>query len=291
MFAKIKKGAPWWVKIGAKIVLARLPISYRFWQSVGLFRHGFMDAANYALNVFDTHVARAGLRYEDLKGKTVLEIGPGDSVATAIIACAYGAESILIDSGPWAKDSALSYVGLVRLLSERGLDVPQISGDENLVDILNKFRGRYIPAGIRGWAEIEDGKVDFVFSQAVLEHVRKSEFLETQKECWRVMANGAIASHRVDLRDHLGGSLDNLRFSEKLWESDFFVRSGFYTNRIQKNQMIRFFVEAGFECEVIGESHWDQLPTSKRKMNNAFHNIPDEELCVSGFDVLLKKTT
>ena len=47
---------PWWFKVFAKIILSRVPIGYGFWQSLGLFRHGDMDQASYALNVFNEHV-------------------------------------------------------------------------------------------------------------------------------------------------------------------------------------------------------------------------------------------
>jgi hypothetical protein len=66
-------------------------------------------------------------------------------------------------------------------------------------------------------------------------------------ECRRVLSDTGVASHSVDLKDHLEGGLNNLRFSEKLWESDFFVNSGFYTNRIQFYEMLNHFKEPGSE--------------------------------------------
>ena len=59
---------PWWVKVAAKIVLGRLPARYSVWQQLGLFRHGQMDRADYALNVFNLHVKRCGLQ-GNLTGK------------------------------------------------------------------------------------------------------------------------------------------------------------------------------------------------------------------------------
>lgn len=85
MIGAIKRHLPWWAKIGAKLVLSRVPAAYAVWQQMGLFRHGHMDTAQYALGVFSSHVQRAGLG-GGLAGKTVLELGPGDSVATALIA-------------------------------------------------------------------------------------------------------------------------------------------------------------------------------------------------------------
>ena len=98
---------PWWGKIGAKIVLSRLPFGYGLWQRLGLFRHGDMDTASYALSVFDTHVERAGLRGA-LAGRTIVELGPGDGLATAVIAASYGARAILVDTGDYANKDLTS---------------------------------------------------------------------------------------------------------------------------------------------------------------------------------------
>lgn len=48
-----------------------------------------MEQAAYAIDVFDEHVARAGLTGM-LQGKVVLELG-ADSIATVLVAATYGA--------------------------------------------------------------------------------------------------------------------------------------------------------------------------------------------------------
>ena len=109
------------------------------------------------------------------------------------------------------------------------------------------------------------------------------------KECERVLTPDGVASHRVDLKDHLGGSLNNLRFSERVWESDFFVQSGFYTNRIRFSNMIALFDEAGFIVDTSETRRWDQLPLNKNALSDDFSSLPENELIVSGFDILLRK--
>ena len=77
----------WALKIAAKLLVARLPVPYAFWKSVGVFRHGRMDAADYPLKIFKLHLQRAypqGLPPRS----AILELGPGDSIASAVIACA-----------------------------------------------------------------------------------------------------------------------------------------------------------------------------------------------------------
>lgn len=277
---------PWQSKILAKIVLSRLPYSYSFWQRLGLFRHGHMDTSQYAISVFNSHVERAGLTGK-LSGKTILELGPGDSIATAIIATAQDARVILVDAGAFARTDISPYLELQRAISDKGYLSPDLTGCRSIQDILSICSVSYLTEGLKSLNKIENDTVDFIFSQAVLEHIRRGEFAETMKQCHRILKPEGICSHRVDLRDHLGGALNNLRFSTHIWESEFFASSGFYTNRIQYSQMLQLFVDAGFSIEVTDTRRWETLPTARKKLAREFREISDDELCISGFDVLL----
>lgn len=278
---------PWWAKIAAKIVFSRLPTGYALWQRLGSFRHGAMDDAGYACSVFESHVRASGLHGE-LAGRRILELGPGDSVATAVIASAHGARAVLVDAGRFAQAAPASYAGLVAHLRERGLEAPDISRCRDLDELLAACGARYLTGGLRSLQGIESSSVDLIFSQAVLEHVRRNEFLQTQRECARILSAGGVCSHRVDLRDHLDGRLNNLRFPERVWESAFFVNSGFYTNRIQFDAMLAMFEQAGFAVHVSEVRRWESLPIARAKLAAAFRGIPDRTLSVCGFDVVLR---
>ncbi len=278
---------PWWVKIGAKIVLSRLPFGYGIWQKLGLFRHGSMDKGGYARGVFNQHIARAGLD-GSLAGKTILELGPGDGVATALLAACHGARCILLDAGTFASKDLTVYQKLANDLSTAGFSPPDLSCAATLQDVLAACGAVYLTEGLTSFSHIETGSVDLIFSQAVLEHVRKHEFAETMRECRRVLSPNGVASHQVDLKDHLGGGLNNLRFNEKIWESDFFVQSGFYTNRIRYSEMLKLFKDAGFSVNVLDAARWDKLPIGRSALNVNFAKLPDDELKVKVFDVLLR---
>jgi SAM-dependent methyltransferase len=285
-FLKINK-IPWWGKILTKLLLSRLPFGYSVWQRLGLFRHGDMDSSDYAIQVFNSHLNKSGF-VGMLKGKTVLELGPGDSIATAIIAAAHGAQAILLDTGAFARLEVVPYFALLRDLRERGLTVPNLEGCTNLEMILERCNARYLIKGLESFEDIPDNSVDLIFSQAVLEHVRKKDFFSTQIECRRVLKPNGICSHQVDLRDHLGGGLNNLRFTSKVWESDFFSKSGFYTNRIGCGEMIDICHKAKFTVDVHILSKWDSLPIARKELSNEFKSICDAELCISIFDIILR---
>jgi hypothetical protein len=135
MSTMIKQHMPWWAKIAAKLVLSRFSLSYCVWQKLDLFRHGCMDSPSYALGVFEAHVARAGL-LDRLQNMTILEMGPGDSIATSIIAKCHGARAILLDVGHFARKDLRPYLALCELLRARGLEPPDLSSANTLQDVL-----------------------------------------------------------------------------------------------------------------------------------------------------------
>ena len=59
-----RKCLPWWFRIGAKIVLACLPIPYFFWKRIRLFEHGDMDQPEKAYAVFIEHARTGGVLIE-----------------------------------------------------------------------------------------------------------------------------------------------------------------------------------------------------------------------------------
>lgn len=218
---------PWWLKIALKIFLSRIPINYNFWRRLGIFRHGYMARPNYGFDVFKNHLRESGLNKDELHEKVILELGPGDSIATAIIAASYGAKAILVDVGKFATNDMSRYKSIVSFLKKNGLNPPDISSSKTIEDILLACNAKYLTEGFESLSFVKNNSIDLIFSQAVLEHIRKKDFSNSMRENHRVLVHGGVASHWVDLKDHLGGSFNNLRFNEGIWESNFFQVLGF----------------------------------------------------------------
>jgi SAM-dependent methyltransferase len=286
----IKQLLPWWARMGAKIVMSRLPVGYGVWKRLGLFVHGDMDQPKRAMDTFLMHANTAGVMpIADKPDFAILELGPGDSVFTALIAKSLGASrSWLVDAGPFATRDIQAYKTMAEYLRTQGLDFSW-PGVNEFNALLAACSSTYLTSGVASLAEIPDSSIDFCFSNAVLEHIPKADFSRLAFELNRVLKPEGVCVHCVDLKDHLGGGLNNLRFSAATWESRLFRSSGFYTNRIRFAEMLALFEQSGFSCNVPRKVIWDCLPIDRNKLAIEFRSLPDEELCVSGFDVVLRK--
>lgn len=284
MIRALKRQVPWWVKLSAKLVLARVPLTYAIWRRVGIFEHGAMLDSAYAIGVFEKHFELVSGDWTP--GAALLELGPGDSLATALIARSHGVDRTwLVDAGRFASPDVAAYRDLASRLAN-GQPAPSFA---SLDDLLTWSHCTYLVDGLKSMAEIPADSVRFAFSQAVLEHVRRDEFDATLRELFRVMQPGALTSHVVDLQDHLANSLNSLRFSRGRWESRLFASSGFYTNRLRMSQIVERFRAAGFEVQQVKPERWPAVPLSRQKLDPEFAAMPDDELSVLGFTIVARK--
>ncbi len=295
-----RQRVPWWLRIGAKIVLARLPIPYSFWKHLRLFEHGDMNQPQKALATFLEHAQTAGVLHEEFAlpylsvdgDFSVLELGPGDSIFSAAIARSLNASSVcLVDVGAFATIDMTAYSSMFSFLRQKGFTLPFKKDPNTITDILKECNCQYLTDGIRSLEQLPSESVDYCFSNAVLEHIPKHDFPIMAHELFRIVKPGGVCVHRVDLKDHLGGGLNNLRFSESIWEGALFSRSGFYTNRIRFKEMLTIFTEAGFTYTLPRVLRWESLPIARTEVNGAFSQLIDDDLLVSGFDVVLTKSS
>ena len=288
----VKKIVPWWSKILVKLIISRLPIKYNFWKRIGLIEHGAMEEPSYAYGVFHQHFARFQRHCEqnNLPNKRFvsLELGPGDSLFSAMINKALGGSvSYLIDVGYFAVQDIQKYQAMANFLAQEGLHTLDIHHLQHIDEILDYCCANYLTSGLESLKKIPDKSVNFIWSHGVLELVRRTEFFDTLRELRRIIRDDGVCSHLIPLVNSLG-ELNSLRFPEFIWESDFMAQSGFYANRIQYSQMLELFRKAGFDVEVVEVNHWKELPTPKSKLSKEFRDIPNNELRISSFSVILK---
>jgi hypothetical protein len=295
----MKKFIPWWFRIAIKILLSRLPLNYRFWKSLKLFEHGDMHLPERAVDTLFLHANSAGVldcsirgckfKKTDEGGFNVLELGPGDSLYSGLISFSLGASHTwLVDTGRFAATDLQSYIRMRDYLVNIGYSLACLDASNSFSDYLSITKTSYLTEGIKSLSRIPDSSIDFCFSNAVLEHINADDFDLLISEMRRILKPTSTSCHRVDLKDHLGGGLNNLRFSRRVWEGSLFKSSGFYTNRIRYNSYVTMFSSSGFCVETPRVERWNEIPIARRSLDAEFKNIPNDDLLVSGFDMVLK---
>ena len=280
----------WPAKIAAKMALSRLPVSNDIWRKLGLFRLGKMDTAQHAHKIFTIHRECALEGGKVLQpGFVVMELGPGDSIASAILASGVGAEKVyLSDVGSFANKDAVLYKNMSRIWREQRIEVPNLDSAQKFEDILKVCRAQYLSNGLDGLKSIPSRSVDFIWSHSVIEHIRLRDFQETLNQLARIIKLDGIMSHSIDLKDHLSQSLNNLRFSQSIWEKEFFARSGFYTNRLRASQIVAAMETAGFESVSVRAGRWPSLPLSRRALAPEFRNLSEDDLFIRTLHLIMK---
>jgi hypothetical protein len=282
-----KQFVPWQLKIALKLLLSRIPFNYRLWKKIGIFRLGKMEHPEYAVKVFRRHFDAANFTRKS-GGFTTLELGPGDSLSSALVAHAFGAKrTYLVDVGPFASADLGSYRLLASHLKGLGLQPPNLDNCSTVDQFMAACSVEYLTEGVASLRKIPSASADFVWSHSVLGQVRRHDFLPMLMELRRIQRADGAGSHFTGLGDVLGGNLNDLRFSDQIWESPLMANSGFYTNRIRYRELLGLFRSAGFEPKVLRLARWDTLPTPRHKMAPQFAALPEEDLQVSDLDVAL----
>lgn len=280
----------WFLKIIIKIFLSRLNIPYSFWKKINIFKHGQMESFYYSKKIFEGHY-RDMSQINKINNPVIMELGPGDSLLSMVYSRKYSNEKFyFIDVGDFATRNFNLYFQLHKNLEKENFYLKHLKEPfKNFGDLLYFYNAEYLTSGIESLKKIDDNSVDYIFSHSVLEHVRKYEMYKLVKEMYRVLRPNGVISHNINYKDHLAESLNNLRFSEKLWESNLFAKSGFYTNRIPAVEMHKLFRKNGFVLvrEYFGK--WNRLPLKRQFINSIFNKYTDKDLSIPTSSFLAKK--
>jgi SAM-dependent methyltransferase len=252
-----------------------------------------MDNPSYCHEVYLRHYERAvELSGFDKSNYVVLELGPGDSIGTAVFAHIFGARTItLVDSCSAAEESPENCEKFTKYLKYKFGHAFGLEGLRTTREVLRSCNATYLTNGLQSLRKIENNSVDFIFSHAVLEHIKRNEFQEHVSQLTRILRPRGIMSHRIDFKDHMGGGLNNLRFSEELWESRLFAESGFYTNRLRCSEVLHYFESETLVSKVVQEDRWDTIPIPRSSLAKVFETVSEEDLLISGIDIISEKLT
>ena len=155
-----------------------------------------------------------------------------------------------------------------------------------MLDLINS---KYLTKGIKSLELIESNSIDFIWSQAVLEHIRIADLDALFTEMFRILKPGSYMSHSIDFKDHLGGGLNNLRFSKRVWESDLMANSGFYTNRVRYSEMLQKLENAGFNIISAEAEKWENTKISRKELAKEFKNLSQDDILTYRGNIIVSK--
>ena len=244
-----------------KILVYSLPLKYSF-RKIFFGRNGLMDDLNYCKSIFNQHVLKIK---KNSSVKNILEIGPGDSCYSALLALRNDFKNItLID-----KDSD-QLLSTLKNLKEMGIKIKKINSYGNL----NVFSFNEKKKSIKVYILKEDFKNipsiklpsnDIIFSNAVLQHLDKNQLINLLEFCEKVSSNKTIHSHQIRFTDHITGAnqyFDHYKVPKIIWESKLLKKFPFWTNRFNFNKFSKIFNSFGLK----------ELKTKKFKLNDIFVN-------------------
>ncbi len=277
---------PWWFKMGCRLVLPGLGALGRIGS---LFAPGAHDDTDIdrLIDLFDTKFNQYRTARNRRPG-SYLELGPGDTIARALVAAANGVDRIwLVDAGNYARRDMRHYHAVAADLTARGFSAPDLSNCQRLDDILRACRASYLTEGLASLREIADQSIDLIVSEAVLEHLPREQLGAFFDEFRRLLTPDGLALHGIDLDDHLDGGLNHLRFSVETWERSLIRKSGFYTNRVSHSRIGAMASAAGLEVGEFYRLCWPGPRLPRVLLHPSLSGWTDQDLEICSFGLML----
>ncbi len=231
---------------------------------------------------------------EYLRGKKILEFGPGNILGVALLMHAYGAERIhCLDRFPLQKmtESNLKvYHLIIASLNTRQRHRANSSfnkyGEPNSGFNPEKIAYFVTPNGLIEKKE----KYDLIISRAVLEHVNDLE--KTFFNIAEALKKEGISVHQVDLKSH---GLDRYKdFDFLTWPSPIynlmFSHKGF-PNRWRIDKYKELVSKTGLRCKKLiptGKLEDEKIKFIQPKLANSFRHLSINELSWLGFWIILE---
>jgi SAM-dependent methyltransferase len=288
---------------------------------------GGANSARYCYSVWLRHLVLAhqnGMRKMPL---TVAELGPGDSLGIGIAALLSGIESYYaFDVVNYIRsEQNLKILDEMLSLFESRSPVPDevefphlfprisdysfpcnILGNDRLAKSLSPARVNAVRSALKKPAPgsdqmccisysvpwdagsvLREDSVDFILSQAVLEHVDDPG--NAYSSMYRWLKPGGYISHEIDFKSH-GTTRDwngHWRYSDALWRV-VCGRREYFLNREPLSSHLLFAESAGFELKFLSKVH-APMQGPRARFAPRFAQLDDDDLTTSSAYMLLYK--
>jgi SAM-dependent methyltransferase len=208
-----------------------------------------MVDAQYAMAIAENYVATLPKGRDSLQGKSVLELGPGQSFGTVMVLRALGARSASVADRFLARFDPEYHPNLYRLIAQLLVHKYPDADTSILMQAAERGHDRGIVYASEKpleqlFAEFKD--IDITLSNAVFEHLYDQ--LEAIKVLHQITSTDGIGLHQVDFRDHrdFARPLEYLLMSETEFSHLFSSVHGECGGQARPFQMERMFHIGGF---------------------------------------------
>jgi SAM-dependent methyltransferase len=231
-----------------------------------------------------------------LNNKTIVELGPGDTMATAFFFLAYGAKRVVC----FDRFKLLQNTTKNTLIAQQVLSILPEQQRQHLQTILSfddlkqvrwdPIRLQYLHNRYEN-ITLENNSVDIILSNAVLEHVQNLDVLFSHM--YRILKPGGIMVHAADLKSHElhhATQLDFLTIPSSLWKYMTFYRGA--PNRARKTDYEKLINHYGFELtffKFTSRIPQEDIHIFIQKYPNHAANFATEDLSCGGFLFAAKK--
>jgi ubiquinone/menaquinone biosynthesis C-methylase UbiE len=282
----------------------RLPLEAGefFYEKISEKMKGLNNTSLYCFDNFKAQWQKAVATGVDVSQASILEIGAGLPLGTGILWNFVGARKYTsIDKFMNLNLNELwlqrfqSFIDL-NLHNPSGFRIDSIIRKQGDSFSANRDRLDFVKAPFED-TPLEDKSFDYVYSVAVLEHV--DDVGRMLAKMHRVMADGAVGFHVIDLREHhtnlrqvpdKNTSTEFLKYSRAEWEELYPPGSPFYVNRLRASDFVDLFEKTGFEIVDLEVSVKMELDEGVyRRIHPEFHNYTVEDLSTLGIMVVSRK--
>ena len=214
-------------------------------------------------------------------GKTILEIGAGDTVALAPLFIGAGAERyVVIDR----------FLGAIDGQAANGI----YSELERIAFVPREWWGKLSihRTSIENAAPAHLGEVDVIVSFNVLEHL--SDLSAAFEQMAKFLKHDGMMVHRIDYGPHdvwqsCENPLEFLTVPDWLWS--LMGRNRGYPNRVRHGEVLRMLIDAGFVTHAsIGQTAQSaDVQRVKRRLSRSLSGCSEEELAVLDAELVSKR--
>ena len=277
------------------------------------------DSLAYIEKQFANYINYAGLSSDDLKGRRILELGPGDNLGVALKFLARGAASVVCLDRFYSKRNAAHERAIYKQLREALGPEEKVRFDEavSLTDSVDfnpeKLQTIYGATLEVFAAKLEDRKFDVILSCAVLEEIYDLD--PTFAAMDALLLPGGQLIHIIDLSDY--GMFRNqgmhpltfLTISEPVYKrmaSDSALpnrkRSGYYLEKMKqlgyRSKLFITSVLPGGRLEPAveyipgkfkNEASTQMVTAVRNRLASEFKTFDDEELLIDGVLLVARK--